>query len=56
VSQSFLKLTQSKRYFKSISPEENSNVPVKNHSKRDVFALGVLIEEVLSSSIDVTSE
>lgn len=56
MSQSFLEKSHVKRYGKSIPPEERSNVPFKNHSKRDVFALGVLIEEVLSSSTDLTSK
>jgi hypothetical protein len=49
MSQSFLETSHSFRYEKGISPEEKSSSAFKDHRKRDIFSLGVLIEEVLAS-------
>ena len=48
VNQSFLESTRSQRYEKGISLEEKTSVPIRDHRARDVYSLGVLIEEVLS--------
>ena len=52
MNQSFLESTHSFRYEKGISPEERSSAAFKDHRKRDVFSLGVLIEEVLTSILN----
>ena len=49
MSQSFLETSHSFRYEKAISPEEKSSSAFKDHRKRDIFSLGVLIEEILAS-------
>ena len=49
MSQSFLETSHSFRYEKGISPEEKSSSAFKDHRKRDIFSLGVLIEEILAS-------
>ena len=48
VNQSFLESTRNQRYEKGISLEEKTSVPVRDHRARDIFSLGVLIDEVLS--------
>lgn len=48
VSQSVLESTHSRRYDKAICPEEKMAGQVfKHHEARDVFSLGVLVQEVL---------
>ena len=49
MSQSFLETSHSFRYEKGISPEEKSSSAFKDHRNRDIFSLGVLIEEILAS-------
>jgi hypothetical protein len=55
MNQSFLESSHSFRYEKGISPEERSSSAFKDHRKRDVFSLGVLIEEVLTSMLSADS-
>ena len=52
VNQSFLESTRSQRYEKGISLEEKTSIPIRDHRARDVFSLGVLIDEVLNTSKD----
>ena len=42
--------TRPQRYDKGISLEEKTSVPIRDHRARDIFSLGVLIDEVLQSS------
>jgi hypothetical protein len=54
MSQSFLESSHAYRYEKGISPEERTSKSassLNDHRKRDVFSLGVLIEEVLTSIV-----
>ena len=47
---SFLESTRPQRYDKGISLEEKTSVPIRDHRARDVYSLGVFIDEVLQSS------
>ena len=56
MSQSFLESSHAFRYEKGISPEERTSKStttttstLNDHRKRDIFSLGVLIEEILTS-------
>ena len=49
VNQSFLESTRNQRYEKGISLEEKTSVPIRDHRARDIFSLGVLIDEVLNA-------
>ena len=49
VNQSFLESTRNQRYEKGISLEEKTSVPIRDHRARDMFSLGVLIDEVLNT-------
>ena len=42
--------TRPQRYDKGISLEEKTSVPIRDHRARDIFSLGVLVDEVLQSS------
>ena len=44
------------RYDRGICPEEKSSLAFKDHRKRDIFSLGVLIEEVLTSHLNESSK
>ena len=52
INQSFLESTRSQRYEKGISLEEKTSVPIRDHRARDVYSLGVLIDEVLTEVKD----
>ncbi len=56
MSQAFLESTHSYRYEGGISPEEKSSTAFKDHRKRDIYSLGVLIEEVLTSHLIESSK
>ena len=56
MSQAFLESTKMYRYERAISPEERSSSAFKDHRKRDIFSLGVLIEEVLTSHLNESSK
>jgi hypothetical protein len=56
MNQAFLESTHSYRYEKGISPEEKSSSAFKDHRKRDIFSLGVLIEEVLAAHLSESSK
>ena len=57
MSQSFLESSHAFRYERGISPEERTSKStataktLNDHRKRDVFSLGVLIEEILTSIV-----
>ncbi len=53
VNQAFLDRTRSHRNKNTVAPEEKTPDALKNHRARDVFALGVLIEELFEG---VTNE
>ena len=50
INQSFLEGTRQQRYEKGISLEEKTSVPIRDHRARDVYSLGVLIDEILAAS------
>ena len=52
VNQSFLESTRPQRYDKGISLEEKTSIPFRDHRARDVYSLGVLVDEVLETSND----
>ena len=47
----FLEETRPLRYTKGLAPEEANHSAIPDHKARDVYSLGVLIEEVLSGRI-----
>ena len=47
---SFLESTRSLRYEKAVAVEEKNASTFKDHKARDVYSMGVLIEEVLNES------
>ena len=60
MSQSFLESSHAFRYERDISPEERTSkstaTTLNDHRKRDVFSLGVLIEEILTSIVNDSSK
>ena len=56
INQSFLESTRPQRYDKGISLEEKTSVPFRDHRARDIYSLGVLIDEVLEASKDKHDE
>lgn len=44
----YLEETRPLRYTKGLAPEEASHSAIADHKARDIFSLGVLIQEVLS--------